>query len=109
MKTAELIGDWTRPADTFPEGGKRLLIYVVFDRRGEVGDFVLYALQHLRAFCDEIVVVSNGPLTAQGRERLRAVGDQVLERPNEGYDIWGYKHGLDAVGERVQEFDELLL
>lgn len=109
MKTAELIGDWTRPADTFPPDGKRLLIYVVFDRRGEVGDFVLYALEHMRAFCDEIVVVSNGPLTAQGRARLETVGDLVLERPNEGYDIWGYKHGLDAVGERVASFDELLL
>ena len=109
MKTAELIGDWTRPANAFPADGRRLLIYVVFDRRGEVGDFVVYALEHLREFCDEIVVVSNGPLTETGRARLSDVADHVLERPNEGYDIWGYKHGLDAVGERVAEFDELLL
>ena len=109
MKTAELIGDWTRPADTFPDGGKRLLVYVVYDRRGEVGDFVVYALERMREFCDTIVVVSNGPLTAGGRERLEALGDLVLERPNEGYDIWGYKHGLDAMQDRLEEFDELLL
>ncbi|MCG7418134.1 rhamnan synthesis F family protein [Microbacterium sp. ACRRU] len=109
MKTAELIGDWTRPANVFPADGRRLLIYVVFDRRGEVGDFVVYALERLREFCDEIVVVSNGPLAETGRARLVDVADQVLERPNEGYDIWGYKHGLDAVGDRVSEFDELLL
>ncbi len=109
MKTAELIGDWTRPADTFPDEGKRLLIYVVYDRRGEVGDFVVYALERMREFCDTIVVVSNGPLTAGGRERLEALGDLVLERPNEGYDIWGYKHGLDAMQDRLGEFDELLL
>ncbi|KEP72768.1 hypothetical protein HR12_40440 [Microbacterium sp. SUBG005] len=55
------------------------------------------------------MVVSNGPLTAGGRERLEALGDMVLERPNEGYDIWGYKHGLDAMQDRLEEFDELLL
>ncbi len=109
MKTAELIGDWTRPADTFPEDGKRLLIYVVYDRRGEVGDFVVYALERMRAFCHTVVIVSNGPLTAGGRERLEGLGDVVLERPNEGYDIWGYKHGLDAMEGRLGEFDELLL
>ena len=109
MKTAELIGDWVRPADTFPADGKRLLIYVVYDRRGEVGDFVVYALEHMRDFCDTIVVVSNGPLTETGRERLDSLADIVLERPNEGYDIWGYKHGLDAMTDRLSEFDELLL
>ncbi|MFN3949854.1 rhamnan synthesis F family protein [Microbacterium sp.] len=109
MKTAELIGDWTRPADVFPDDGKRLLIYVVFDRRGEVGDFVVHALERMREFCDTIVVVSNGPLTVNGRERLDPIGDVVLERPNEGYDIWGYKHGLDAMQDRLSEFDEVLL
>jgi len=109
VKTAELIGDWVRPADTFPADGKRLLIYVVYDRRGEVGDFVVYALEHMRDFCDTIVVVSNGPLTETGRERLDSLADIVLERPNEGYDIWGYKHGLDAMTDRLSEFDELLL
>lgn len=109
MKTAELIGDDTRLASAFPEGGRRVLIYVVYDRRGEVGSFITHALEHMRAFCDHILVVSNGPLTADGRARLEVVSDEVLERDNVGYDIWGYKHGLDTLGDRLSEFDELLL
>lgn len=109
MKTAELIGAESRPSAVFPPDGRRLLVFVVYDPRGEVDDYVLYALERLRPLCDEIVVVSNGSLVPAGRERLEAVSDTVIERDNVGYDIWGYKCGLDAVHDRIESFDELLL
>ncbi|WP_314646497.1 rhamnan synthesis F family protein [uncultured Microbacterium sp.] len=109
MRTAELTTFPTRAAARFPEGGRRLLIYVVYDRRGEVEDYIPYALTALREFCDQILVVSNGPLTPTGRTALEAVADEVLERENIGFDIWGYKHGLDHVGAAVAEFDEVIL
>ncbi|WP_125132625.1 rhamnan synthesis F family protein [Microbacterium sp. 10M-3C3] len=109
MKTAELIASPARPADEFPRGGQRLLIYVVYDPRGDVEDYIPYALRALRAHCTHILAVSNGPLSDLGRNRLAAVADQVLERENRGYDIWGYKAGLDAMADRIGEFDEVLL
>lgn len=109
MKTAELTNFPSRPATRFPEGGRRLLIYVVYDRRGEVEDYVPYALRDLRRFCDRIIVVSNGPLTAKGRVTLEDVADEVLERENSGFDIWGYKHGLDHVGAGAADYDEVIL
>ncbi|OJU40027.1 MAG: hypothetical protein BGN97_14620 [Microbacterium sp. 69-10] len=109
MRTAELTAYPSRAATSFPQGGTRLLVYVVYDRRGEVEDYVPYALKDLRRFCDRILVISNGPLTPEGRRTLEEVSDEVLERENSGFDIWGYKHGIDHVGDAIGEFDEVIL
>ena len=109
MKTAELITFPTKPASSFPTGGDRLLIYVVYDTRGDVEEYIPYALERLREHCSRILVVVNGLLTPAGRDRLESVADQILVRPNRGFDIWGYKEGLDAVGDGIAAFDELLL
>lgn len=86
-----------------------MLIYVVYDRRGDVEDYIPYALTHLRDHCERIVVVVNGLLTDQGRDALTPVADDIIVRANSGYDIWGYKAGLDAVGSGISEFDEVIL
>ncbi|MFT4306908.1 MAG: rhamnan synthesis F family protein [Microbacterium sp.] len=109
MKTAELIANPARPAETFPEGGKRLLVYVVYDPRGDVEEYIPYALDKLRPHCSHILAVANGGLSDVGRDRLRPVVDQLIERENRGFDIWGYKTGLDAMADRMAEFDEVLL
>lgn len=109
MKTAELIPTGPRPADPFPSQGSRLLVYVVYDRRGDVEDYIPYALTALREHCDRIVAVVNGRLTASGRAALAPVVDEIVERDNRGYDIWGYKAGLDAVGAVIDEYDEVIL
>lgn len=109
MRTAELTTYPSREAAQFPEGGRRLLVYVVYDRRGDVEDYVPYALKDLRRFCERILVISNGALTEKGRAVLSEVADEVIERENRGFDIWGYKHGLDHVGEEIAEFDEVIL
>lgn len=109
MKTAELVVEAGRPASIFPVDGKRLLIYVVYDPRGDVEDYIPYALERLREHCTHILVVVNGALTERGRAQLVPVADQMIERENRGFDIWGYKTGLDAMAERMSEFDEVLL
>lgn len=109
MKSAELVTFPSRPAESFPADGRRLLVYVVYDPRGDVEEYISYALRHLREHCERIVAVVNGALTELGRGRLEAVADDVIVRPNEGYDIWGYKCGLDAVGDGIAEFDEVVI
>ena len=94
----------------FPVDGKRVLFYLFFDGRGIVDDYVVYKLERLRPFAQHIVVIVNGFVTDAGRKRLEAVADDVFERENVGYDVWGYKAGLDRFGHnRLAEFDELIL
>lgn len=107
--TSELIPAHPRAADTFPRDGRRLLIYVVFDPRGEIEDYIPHALTGLRPHMEHILVVVNGLLTDEGRAKLLGVSDELVVRENRGYDIWGYKHGLDHMGGRLAEYDEVVI
>lgn len=109
MKTAELVNFPARAAAEFPEGGKRALIYVVYDRRGDVEAYIPYALSRLRAHCDHVLVVVNGLLTDAGRQTLEPVADEILVRENRGFDITGYKEGLEHLADRLAEWDEVVL
>ncbi|MGB8382787.1 MAG: rhamnan synthesis F family protein, partial [Dermatophilaceae bacterium] len=80
-----------------------------YDDSGIVDDYVLYKLAALRRHVDPIFVVSNSPLTHDGRHRLEQVADTVWVRENTGFDVWAYKEALDVLGdERLAEFDELV-
>lgn len=94
---------------TFPDGGKRLVIYVVYDRRGTVEEFVRFALEGMRDDAAHILAVVNGPLDDAGRATLESVTDDILVRTNTGFDIWAHKEGLAHIGDRIAEFDEVLL
>lgn len=109
MKTAELVAFPARPSVSFPDEGRRLLIYVVYDRRGDVEEYIPYALTALRDHCTTIIAVVNGSLTDEGRTRLSPVVDEIVVRENRGYDIWGYKTGLDTIGDAIEEYDEVIL
>ncbi|MEH3088056.1 MAG: hypothetical protein PGN24_00160 [Microbacterium arborescens] len=93
----------------FPLSGRRLFVYVVYDRRGEVDDYVLHALRGMREHAARVLVVVNGVLTDGGRERLASVSDEVLVRENVGFDIWAHKAALEHVGAGIEDFDEVVL
>ncbi|WIM26090.1 rhamnan synthesis F family protein [Microbacterium sp. zg-Y625] len=92
----------------FPVGGRRLVVYVVWDRRGGVEDYIPVALAGLREHAARILVVVNGELSAEGRAKLEPVCDEVLVRENRGFDIWAHKDALDHLGSSVAEFDEVV-
>lgn len=89
---------------------KRAAIYLFFDERGIVDDYILFKLAELRKHVGYIFVISNSPLDAQATARLESVADTVRERENVGYDVWGYKDALEQIGwDAVVGFDELIL
>ena len=90
---------------------KRIGIFLLYDTRGRVYEYVEYLLQQILPCLDELVVVSNGFLLEEGRETLRKYTDKILERPNVGFDAAGWKAGmLDFCGmEHLRSFDELIL
>lgn len=93
----------------FPEGGRRLVVYVVYDMRGDVDDFIPFALRGLREHAARVLVVVNGSLSDEGRAKLEPVSDEILVRDNLGFDIWAHKDALDHVGPGIAEFDEVVL
>jgi len=90
-------------------GAKRVAIFVHYDRRGRVHDYVLHYLNSLRAVGFELVFVSNAPLlSAESYAKLRPLCALILRRKNIGYDFAAYKDSIAALG-NVAELDELLL
>ncbi|MGP6171519.1 rhamnan synthesis F family protein [Microbacterium sp. A204] len=89
---------------------KRIAFYLFWEKDGSVDRYVSYCLEKLREHVEHIVVVSNGPLSEAGRETLERVADDVWERENVGFDVWGYKDALERFGyDRLAAYDELIL
>lgn len=92
------------------ENKKRVVIFVFYDQDGIVDRYVEYLLADLCQNLERLVIVCNGALQDQGRSRLSAYSDCIIQRENEGYDIWGYKAGIDMLGwEEICRYDELIL
>lgn len=96
-------------AARFPESGRRVVVYSIWDRRGGVEDFVLHALGALRPHADHLLVVVNGTLSDEARSALGARVDEILVRENTGFDIAAYQAALTHLGPALADFDELVL
>lgn len=89
---------------------RRAVFYLVYDKDGVVGDYVLHHLRAMRDHAEHIFVVSNSPLSDAARASLEDVADTVWVRDNVGYDVWAYRDAMRAFGdERIAEFDEIVL
>ena len=90
---------------------KRVTIYAFYDPDGLVDDYVLDVVAAMSEHSERVLVVSNGPVEAESARRLTAVPSvELVKRANEGFDIWGYKHGLELIGwEELARYDEVVL
>jgi len=90
---------------------KRLTIYAFYDPEGLVDDYVVDCVVALSEQSEKVLVVSNGKLEAASLSRLTEIpSTQVVQRSNKGFDIWGYKYGLDFVGwSELERYDEVVL
>ena len=57
---------------------RRVVFYLFFDPQGQVDDFVLHTLRHLRSHAEHVFVVSNGELDGTASSRLSELADTCL-------------------------------
>ena len=89
---------------------RRIGIYFLYDKDGIVDDYILYLLRDLIQNLEKLVFVSNGPLTAESKAKLAEFSPVILERENEGLDVWAYKEAMLSVGwKELAEYDEVVL
>lgn len=91
-----------------PENAKRLAVFAYYDADGAVDDYIPYLLEQVGRLCTKQVVVVNGRLTPEAREKLRPFASRILLRPNAGYDITAYKEGFLTEWESGAQYDEVL-
>lgn len=88
----------------------RMVIYFFFDTDGIVDEYNLVMLRDLMKNCKDLLVVSNGKLSKEGKEKFSELTDQILERDNKGFDVWAYKEAIEYIGwDKLSEYDELVL
>jgi Lipopolysaccharide biosynthesis protein len=89
---------------------KRIGIFCFYDKDGIVDRYVEYFLRELMPFLERLVIVCNGELTDSGKRKLSQFADEIIVRPNEGYDISAYREGMLMVGwEELACYEEVLL
>lgn len=88
----------------------RVAIYLIYDPDGIVDDYIIYYLKELKKVVSRVVVVCNGYLTSESRNKLEHVTEEYFCRDNVGFDAWGYKTGIEYIGwENLLNYDELII
>lgn len=90
---------------------RRLGIYLTYDARQVVDNYIGYILKELKACVDFLVVVVNQPELAKGAEILEGYADSIFYRENIGFDAGGFKDALCSLAgwDEVRKYDELVL
>jgi lipopolysaccharide biosynthesis protein len=89
---------------------RRICIFSFYDRHGVVDDYVVFFLRKLGEFAQTIIFYSNGPLSRDSEIKLRGVVNDVVLRPNIGFDVLAYKEGLERIEyNREGLYDEVLM
>jgi len=83
-----------------PHAGSRdEAVYLHFDRRGQIHDYVIRQLTELREAGFRITFVSNSPkFELSNLADVEALCRQIVWRRNVGYDFGGYKDGIRCIG-----------
>lgn len=89
---------------------KRIAIFVFYDVQGIVDSYISRLLADIRPYIDRLIVVCNGSVSS-GEKNIQDYADEVVIRPNEGYDAGAYK---DVIMRLIRtgtllEYDQLIL
>lgn len=93
------------------QDAKRLLIYFFYDKDGIIDRYIPYILADMKKNVSKILFVSNGQIASDSINKLSGLADEIIERDNEGYDVWAYKEALEHIGwEKLsKDYDEVVL
>lgn len=91
---------------------KRLLLYVHFNKFGQLSPHVEYQLSKMRPLFSTILFISNSPFSKENEERLHKLGlvEEVLRRENVGFDFAAWRDGMAEIGfEELKNYDSVTL
>ena len=88
----------------------RLGIFFFYDADGVVDDYVTKLLDGFKPHFSEMTIVCNGKLNDEGKTKLSPYTNNLIVRPNKGFDVWAYKTAMESHGwENLAHFDEVVL
>lgn len=89
---------------------KRLLLYIHYDRDGQVDPHVVYQIKAMHDFGISIIFISNSPVSKEDKQIISPFIKELRLRPDEGYDWMAWKEAILALGiEGLGKYDELII
>jgi rhamnosyltransferase len=90
---------------------ERLGVFAFYDKSGIVDDYVIYLLSELRKMTSCQIVVVNGEIKQNEKNKLRKYVDKIIVRDNMGYDGGAYQDFFvnHITQEELKRFDEVIL
>ena len=72
----------------------RYAIFVFYDRDGIVDEYNYVLLHEIKKYVKKLLIICNGDVNENGISGLNQYADEVIVRPNKGFDITAYKLGI---------------
>lgn len=92
------------------DSAKRYAVYVFYDKNGIVDEYNEVFLEDLKKNLTKLLVICNGEINEEGLQKFKNIADEVIVRPNEGFDITAYKIGIEHYGyEALSQYDEIMV
>lgn len=88
---------------------KRIGIFSFSDNNGIADKYIEYLLSDIRPCLSELIIVVNGTADNNAADLFKKTADKVIIRKDTGYDAAAYKKGIISCGEKLKEFDSLVL
>ncbi|MDR0499665.1 MAG: rhamnan synthesis F family protein [Coriobacteriales bacterium] len=93
---------------------KRLGIFMCYDARGIIDDYIIYLLKQIRLTLSELIIVCNtegAGLDSSSLRKLKVFANKVVLRDNSGYDVAAWQQAIvKEVGvDNLGQYDELVL
>lgn len=89
---------------------KRLGIFLFYDSKGRVSEHMKLSLRAFRPHMEDVVFVANGSFDETSFPEASDLVTHILKRENKGFDVWGYKEGLEYIGfDKFADYDEIVL
>ena len=57
----------------------RLLIYSINEGCSNIDDYIIYMLEHLCTYCNEVIITYTGTLEETNRELLKKYSENIIE------------------------------
>ena len=90
---------------------KRLSVFVFYDADGILNRYVEYLIESLLSVSEKIVVVINGDITNEGRNKILKITPFIFQRKNIGFDAGAYKDTLLIYlkDDKLDKYDEIIM
>lgn len=88
---------------------RTLGILTIYDSQGIIDNYLLYYARSLKEAVENLIIVINGNIEAEGLHDLYQISDKIIIRENAGYDVGGYKAALEKYGkDYILQYDQVV-